>query len=155
MSYAHDMGLTIEKLARTDVGLASAMRLSVFRLVRRLRSERDPDNELSIGQLSVLGDLLREGEASVGELARRQMVQPPTMTRAVNDLEAAGYVTRRACEDDGRRALISISAKGAETLAADRKRRDAWLARELRNLTPEERDALRIAAPLIERLANA
>ncbi|MDP9822148.1 MarR family transcriptional regulator [Nocardioides massiliensis] len=149
------MAPTIEKLARTDVGLASALRLSVFRLVRRLRSERDPDNELSIGQLAVLGDLLREGEASVGELARRQMVQPPTMTRAINDLEAAGYVTRRACEDDGRRALISISDQGAATLAADRKRRDAWLARELRNLTPEERDALRTAAPILERLANA
>ena len=149
------MSPTVEKVARTDVGLASALRLSIFRLVRRLRAERDPDNELSIGQLAVLGDLLREGEASVGELARIQRVQPPTMTRAVNFLEAEGYVTRRACEDDGRRALISISDKGAAMLAADRKRRDAWLARELRNLTPAERDALRTAAPILERLANA
>lgn len=146
---------TIEKLARTDIGLASALRLAVFRLGRRLRAERDPDNELSIGQLAVLGDLAREGELSVGELARMQRVQPPTMTRAVNHLEAEGYVSRRPCQDDGRRALISISDKGASTLAADRKRRDAWLARELRNLTIEERDALRTAAPILERLANA
>ena len=50
---------SVEKLARTDSGLASALRISVARLQRRLRNERDPDNELlPVGQLSVLGAAL-------------------------------------------------------------------------------------------------
>ncbi len=149
------MAPTIEQLARTDVGLASALRLSVARIFRRIRAERDPDNELSTGQLAVLGDLFREGEQTVGQLAALQRVQPPTMTRAVNQLEQEGYVVRRPSEQDGRCVLVSLSERGAETLAADRLRRDAWLARELRRLTPDERDVLRRAAPILERLADA
>lgn len=155
MTYAHEMAPTIEQLARTDAGLPSALRLSVARIFRRLRAERDPDNELSIGQLAVLADLLREGEQTVGQLARLQRVQPPTMTRAINALAEEGYVARRPSEHDGRLVLVSLSDQGAETLAADRKRRDAWLACELRNLTPAERDVLRAAAPILERLADA
>src|SRR5689334_15727377 len=54
MSYANDMP-SVEQIARTDTGLASALRISVARLSRRLRSQRDPQNELSVGQLSEKG----------------------------------------------------------------------------------------------------
>lgn len=146
---------TIERLARTDAGLAAALRISVARLTRRLRSERDPENELSIGQLSVLGALFRDGACSIGELAAHERVQPPSMTRTVNCLEDAGYVVRRAHETDRRQVVIELADKGRTTLDADRRRRDAWLARRLAELTPEERSVLRQAAPILERLANA
>ena len=146
---------SVEKIARTDSGLASALRVSVARLSRRLRSERDPQNELSVGQLSVLGALFRNGECSVGELAQHERVQPPSMTRTVNCLAEGGYVARRPHPTDGRQVVVALSEKGSATLAADRRRRDAWLAQRLRELTPEERAVLRQAAPLIERLANA
>jgi hypothetical protein len=51
--------------------------------------------------------------------------------------------------------VVALSEKGEETLRADRKRRDAWLAQRLRELTPEERRLLRAAAPIIERLAHS
>lgn len=147
---------TVEKIARTDAGLAAALRVSVARLTRRLRAERDPESELlSIGQLSVLGVLFRSGECSIGELASQERVQPPSMTRTVNCLEEGGYVVRRPHETDRRQVVIALSEKGTETLAADRRRRDAWLAKRLRELTPEERSVLRQAAPIIERLAHA
>jgi DNA-binding MarR family transcriptional regulator len=147
---------TVEKVARTDSGLASALRVSVARLSRRLRSERDPVNELlPVGQLSVLGALFRNGECSVGELAAHERVQPPSMTRTVNCLDEGGYVIRRKHATDGRQVVVALSEKGEQTLAADRRRRDAWLAQRLRELTPEERSVLRQAAPLIERLAHA
>ncbi|MGH3369197.1 MAG: MarR family winged helix-turn-helix transcriptional regulator [Nocardioidaceae bacterium] len=149
------MAPTIEKMARTDAGLAAALRVSVARLTRRLRSERDPHNELSIGQLSVLGALFRSGACSIGELASLERVQPPSMTRTVNCLEDAGYLTRRPHETDGRQVVVELAAKGTATLEADRRRRDAWLAQRLRELTPEERSVLREAAPIIERLAHA
>ena len=146
---------SVEKVARTDSGLASALRISVARLQRRLRSERDPDNELlPVGQLSVLGLLNRFGDSTVGELAALERVQPPSMTRTVNCL-ARRRVRRppqeRVRRPPGRRAL---SEQGKQTLANDRRRRDAWLAQRLRELTPEERSVLREAAPIIERLAQ-
>ena len=155
MSYAKYMVPTIEKMARTDAGLAAALRISVARLTRRLRSERDPRNELSIGQLSVLGALYRNGACSIGELAAHERVQPPSMTRTVNCLEEAGYVLRRPHETDRRQVVIELADKGTTTLEADRRRRDAWLAQRLRELTPEERSVLRQAAPILERLAHA
>src|SRR3954468_1026549 len=146
---------SVEKIARTDSGLASALRISVARLSRRLRSERGPGNELSVGQLSVLGALFRNGESSVGELATHERVQPPSMTRIVHLLAEGGYVERRKHATDGRQVVVALSAKGEQTLGADRRRRDAWLAQRLRELTPEERTLLRQAAPILERLAHA
>lgn len=148
------MAPTVEHVTRTDAGLASQLRVSVMRLARRLRNERDPDNQLGVGAISVLGVLIREGESTIGQLAAHERVQPPSMTRTVNCLVDDGYAVRRPSETDGRSTLIAISDKGREVLLADRRRRDAWLARQLKDLTPDERDLLRQVAPLIERLAS-
>jgi DNA-binding MarR family transcriptional regulator len=149
------MAPTIEQMVRTDTGLAAGLRIAVARLTRRIRSERDPHNELSLGQLSVLGSLYRGGACSIGELAALERVQPPSMTRTVNCLEEDGYVVRKPHATDGRQVVIELADKGRSTLEADRRRRDAWLAQRLRELTPEERSVLRQAAPILERLASA
>jgi DNA-binding MarR family transcriptional regulator len=108
-----------------------------------------------MGAMSVLGCLFRNGDLTVGELAAHERVQPPSMTRTVNALVERGYVTRRPHETDGRQVVVALSEQGRTTLLADRARRDAWLACRLRELTPEERDVLRRAAPLLQRLATA
>ncbi|HET7385828.1 MAG TPA: MarR family transcriptional regulator [Nocardioidaceae bacterium] len=150
------MGSSIAQIARSDTGLASALRISVARLNRRLRAERDPDNDLlSVGQLSVLGALFRNGECSVGELAALERVSPPSMTRTVNCLVEGGYVARRPHDTDGRQVVVALAEKGERILAADRRRRDVWLAQRLRELSPDERSVLRSAAPILERLAHA
>ena len=146
---------TMQSASRTDTGLASELRLSVARLSRRLRSERQPDNPLSVASLSALGVLFREGECTIGALAAHERVQPPSMTRTVNCLVDDGYAVRRPSETDGRSTLVDISDKGRQILMADRRRREAWLARQLKDLTPDERDLLRRVAPLIERLATS
>ncbi|WP_182524570.1 MarR family transcriptional regulator [Nocardioides dongkuii] len=145
---------TLEKVTRTDAGLASELRLSVMRLRRRLVAERHPDNELSMNAMAVLGALHRHGELTIGELATRERVKAPSMTRTVNWLEDGGHVARRPHETDGRQVLVALSDRGRETLLADRRRRDEWLARRLRDLTPADRDLLRRAAPILERLAQ-
>ena len=150
-----NMAPTVEAVTRTDAGLASQLRVSVMRLARRLRNERDPENQLGVGAISVLGVLLREGESTIGQLAAHERVQPPSMTRTVNCLADDGYAVRRPSETDGRSTLIAISEKGRAVIAADRRRRDAWLARQLKDLTPDERELLRQVAPLIERLATS
>ena len=153
MSYANDMP-TVEKVARTDAGLASELRVSVMRLRRRLANERDPDNDLSIGTMAVLGSLLRYGDLTIGELAGLERVQPPSMTRKINSLEQGGYVARRAHETDGRAVVDTLTELGRGRVLGDRRRRDEWLARQLRELTPQERDVLRTAAPIIQRLSE-
>ncbi|RJS46182.1 MarR family winged helix-turn-helix transcriptional regulator [Nocardioides cavernaquae] len=149
------MSPSIEQLARTDAGLASALRTSVARLGRRLRNERDPGLELGLGSLSALGLLFREGPQTVGQLADRERVRPPSMTRTVGCLVDGGYAVRRKNETDGRQVVIEISEAGRVAVVRERGRRDAWLAQRLKELTPEERAVLRQAAPLLERIATA
>ncbi len=139
----------------TDSGLASELRAAVMRMRRRLASERHPDNDLSIGQMVVLGLLVRLGDQTAGDLARAERVQPPSMTRTVNCLEADGYVVRRAHDRDGRQVVVSITDAGRTAVLADRERRDAWLSRQLAGLTSAERTTLREAAPILARLAMA
>src|SRR3954471_21882604 len=145
---------TVEKVARTDAGLASELRVSVMRLRRRLANERDPRNDLSLPVMAVLSALFRNGELTVGELAGIERVQPPTMTRKVNFLEEGGYVARRPHDTDGRVVVVTLTERGRETVLADRKRRDEWLSRQLRELTAEEREVLRAAAPILQRLSD-
>ena len=145
---------TVERVARTDAGLASELRMSVMRLRRRLANERDPANDLSIAVMAVLGALYRHGELTVGELAAIERVQPPTMPRKVNLLEAGGHVVRRAHETDGRVVVVTLTEQGRARVQADRRRRDEWLARQLRDLTAEEREVLRAAAPILQGLSE-
>ena len=154
MSYAKDMP-TIEQAVRTDSGLASELRTSVMRLRRRLATERHPDNELGMPSMAVLGALYGHGEMTPSELAAHERVQPPSMTRTVNCLEEGGYVVRRPHDTDGRQVVVSLSDKGRATLLADRARRDAWLAKRLRELSADERALLRQVAPILERIARS
>ena len=145
---------SVETATKTDAGLAAELRLSVVRLRRRLIGERDPANDLSIGAMSVLGCLYRRGQLQIGELAAHERVRPPSMTRTVTALEADGYVERRPDESDARLVVVHLTEQGRATLLADRKRRDAWLACQLRDLSSEERAILRAAAPILEQLAS-
>lgn len=140
-------------LSRGDLEVSSALRVSVMRLARRLRNERASDL-LSLSQVSVLATLDRHGPLTPGELAGHERVSAPSMTRTLGGLQQMGLVGRTAHPSDGRQQLVAITATAHEVLRADRRRRDAWLARRLGELTPDERDVLRAAAPVIEKLAT-
>jgi DNA-binding MarR family transcriptional regulator len=140
--------------ATLDSGLASTLRISVMRLGRRLRSERSSEG-LSLSQLSVLGTIDREGPLTPTQLATRERVQPPSMSRVVAALDQMGLVRRAAHETDRRQCLIELTAQGRALLAEDRSRREAWLAQRLDELSATEREALRAVAPILDRLADA
>jgi DNA-binding MarR family transcriptional regulator len=134
--------------------LASSMRVSVMRLSRRLRVER-ADHGLTLTQISVLATLDRHGPLTPRELARHERVQPPSMTRTLAALEERSLIVRTPHASDGRQHLISLAAPAAALLREDRRRRDAWLAQRLAELTQAERDVLRAAAPIIDRITSA
>jgi DNA-binding MarR family transcriptional regulator len=137
-----------------DTELASSLRIGVMRLARRLRQQRT-EYDLTFAQLSALATLHRNGPSTPSELAALEMVQPPSMTRVIAHLEQAGLVVRTAHPTDGRQALLALTPAGRELIVETRRRREAWLVAHLADLTPDERAALRAAAPVIERLAAA
>jgi DNA-binding MarR family transcriptional regulator len=145
--------LSIE--VKSDAGLASALRSSIMRLSRQIRWQRADDAELTANQIGVLGALHRHGAMTIGELAEHEHVKPPSMTRIVSNMETAGLVRRVPHATDKRQVLVELTDPARELIAANRRRRDEWLKRKLKNLTPEEREILRKAAPVLERLAVA
>jgi DNA-binding MarR family transcriptional regulator len=134
--------------------LASMLRLSVMRLSRRLRAER-ADHSLTLTQIAALSTLDQHGPLTPRELADYEHVQPPSMTRVLTTLESLGLVTRTPHPTDGRQHLMARTARGAALLAEDRRRREAWLARRLAELSATERATLRASAEILHRLAAA
>jgi DNA-binding MarR family transcriptional regulator len=149
MSYPNDV-----TPQRADADLASALRISVMRLARRLRLEKSTE-DLSMNQLAALGTLNRCGELTVGELAGIEKVKPPSMTRTVNSLAEAGLVTRSPHPTDGRQVMVDLTPAARQVLDEDRRRRDAWLAKRLAALSPEQRVLLREVVPLLEDVAGS
>jgi DNA-binding MarR family transcriptional regulator len=78
------------------------------------------------------------------------------MAQTVGELEEEGLISRRPDPEDGRRALLELTAKGRETLEADRRQRVGWLIQAItEELTEEEQAALGEAVALLARLAES
>jgi DNA-binding MarR family transcriptional regulator len=131
--------------------LASRLRIVLGRLFRRLRSQ----HHFPITHAAVLGRLDRDGPHSTAELAAAEGMRPQSMAQTLSELEAQGLISRRADPADGRRTLLEITAAGRSTLAADRGKREGWLAQALeQRLSERERAVLAEALALLERLAE-
>lgn len=127
--------------------------MAVARLNRRLRQERR--SALTPTQLSVLGTISKIGPATPGAIALHERVRPPSITRTLGQLDSCGYIDRVPDPDDGRQVLVSISEHGAQMLADERERRNAWLESRLETLGPADRSLLREVVPLLLHLAEA
>jgi len=143
---------------RSDAGLASALRISVTRLARRLRAERAAHGlqpELSDTQLGALATLERHGAMTPGELAEHEKVQPPSMTRVIAVLEERSLVQRTAHPTDRRQVILTVTAEGRALVNRVRRRKEAWLAQRLDELSDAEVEVLRAAAPILEKLSQS
>lgn len=134
--------------------LAGDLRVALVRSVRRLRLERSSD-DITDGQYSVLAALSTLGPLTPGDLAERDHVQPPSMTRTVARLVEAGLVSRGEHPTDRRQVLVTITEAGEREVRETRRRRDAWLSQRLAELTPEERATLARATDILRRIAAA
>ncbi len=130
------------------------LRLAIMRLSRRMRAERAGD-DVTDGQLSVLIVLFKEGPQTLGSLAEHERVTPPSMNRTVNALVEAGLVSRDTSPDDGRKVHLRLTERGTEIVSETKRRRVAWFARQLATLTPAQRAALDVAAPILRELADS
>jgi len=135
-----------------EAELASRLRLAVTRLHRRLRQQGPPG--LTPSQSSALASIEKLGSPTLGVLAARESVQPPSMTRIVVGLEAQGYVTRVVDSSDRRVVRVTITDAGHDVLRQGRSIKNAFLAQQLHRLTPDEREALGDLTMLLERLVD-
>lgn len=133
--------------------LAHDLRLSVMRFSRRLRTQR-VDTSVTLTHLAALSTLKRHGPMSPGELAAHERVQPPSMTRVVVALEGMGLVTRTPHPTDGRQVVIDLTPAAEALLGDEARAREAWLAERLQQLSREEREVLREASVIMEKLAS-
>jgi DNA-binding MarR family transcriptional regulator len=137
---------------RSRAGLAAGLRVSISRLSRRMRAEGG--HFLSATQIAALGAVARHEALTPGELAEHEKVQPPSMTRVIAQLEDKGLLTRRPHPTDRRQVILSLTAAGDKLFKEERRRKEAWLAQRLGELTSEERAILRQAAPILERISR-
>jgi DNA-binding MarR family transcriptional regulator len=136
-----------------EPSLANRLRLAVVRLNRRLRAQRK-DSTATLTQMSALSALGKAGSLTPGELAAKERVQPPSMTRVIAALEEAGLASRAPHPSDGRQAIVSITDAGRAYLAAEAAARERWLDLRLAELTDDERALLARAVELIDRMAE-
>ena len=141
------------EISERDAAAVSTLRSAVMRLSRRLRNQR-VEESLTPTEMQVLATLARCGSASPGELARKEHVQPPSMTRIIAMLEEKGLVRREPHPDDRRQVIVSSTEQAESILDQSRAKRDAWLAELAGGLNEEEWELLRAAAPVLERLAQ-
>lgn len=148
-----------QAVTSTDAGLATAMRISISRLARRLRVERlglgGAETALSDIQLAALAALNRHEAMSPGELAEHEKVQPPSMTRVIAVLEERKLVQRAPHPTDRRQVILTVTPEGRTLVDRARQLKEAWLAQRLQELSPEEQAILRSAAPILEKLSQS
>ncbi|GAA3020670.1 MarR family transcriptional regulator [Streptosporangium longisporum] len=138
---------------RSDAGLASALRVSMARLNRRLRRQAAV-HSLTPTHLATLATVERNPGITPGELADLEKVQPPSMTRVIAALAERGLVSRTPHPTDRRQVSVSLTEEGSTLLGEERRLKEAWLTQRLKELAPEERAVLRQAAPILEKLSR-
>ena len=128
---------------RTDEDIAEAAEanLALGRISRQLRRARGP-SELGVGTLSALATSVRCGPLRLGDLAAREQVAAPTMSRVIAGLESAGYVQRDPDPADGRARLLAATGQGEQLVTGLTSERTRVLAARLDRLTPQQRRGL-------------
>jgi DNA-binding MarR family transcriptional regulator len=130
--------------------LADRLRPVLLRLSRELRREAQSLG-VTGGQVSLLIQIKRTPGITASELAERERMSAPGMSGHIARLETAGLI-ERARATDRRRIGLTATPEGEMILASVKRRRTAWLADHLRELTGDERDAISAALPALEKL---
>jgi DNA-binding MarR family transcriptional regulator len=124
--------------------------LAIGRLSRSLRRSGSPG--LGHGSISALSTLVGCGEMRLGDLAGKEGVAAPTMSRIVAALVEAKYVQREPDPVDRRAWLVKATPDGERMVSGLRSTRVQELRRRIDRL-PEDKQAVLInAIPILEDL---
>lgn len=131
---------------------AARLYLAIGRLSRSLR--RSSTMGLGHGSTSALATVVHTGPMRTGDLAAREGVSAPTMTRIVAVLVGEGFVVREPDPDDGRVWLVRATAQGERVITEVRSARSQALLDRIARLPADQRGALLAALPALESLAD-
>ena len=144
----------LEEPSNTATDTANQLYRSALRLFRVLRATR-PAKGLTLSKAGVLGYLYRDGKTTLTELAAYLRVKPQSLTRLLADLERSKHIVRRSNGEDRRENLLEITKAGVGLLIEDIRGQRVRLAEVIeKELTPAEKELLRIAAGLVDRIAE-
>ena len=135
--------------------IANQLRPVLLKLNRELRREI---HSLGVtgGQVALLVQIKYQPGIGIRELARLERMSVPGMSKFVARLEAAGLVERAPVAGDQRRVGLTLTAAGHKVLRSVKSKRTAWLSARLRQLAPEELEAIDAAIePLAHLLEDA
>lgn len=121
-------------------------------LIRMIR--RQVQSELGPGSMAALATLARCGPMRLGDLAAREGVAPPTLTRMIAVLEEGGYVLRQTDQADRRAVQVSVTEKGAQLVWSVIQARAEVLRERWLSLPEAQQAALAAALPALESLAS-
>jgi DNA-binding MarR family transcriptional regulator len=134
--------------------LANRLRPVLLKLARELRREI---HSLGVtgGQAALLVQIKQAPGIGMRELAARERISVPGMSKFVARLEAAGLVQRDAVGGDKRRVGLTVTESGRRVLRSVKSKRTAWLSARLRTLTDDELEAVdRAIDPLMRLLGD-
>lgn len=134
--------------------IANQLRPVLLKLNRELRREI---HSLGVtgGQVGLLVQIKYHPGIGIRELARLERVSVPGMSKFVARLEEAGLVERAPVAGDQRRVGLSLTADGHKVLRSVKSKRTAWLSARLRQLEPEELEAIDAAIEPLAHLLEA
>ena len=138
------------KTLNESLALANELRPVLLRISRVVRRE---SQELGVtaGQATLLSLIGAQPGISARELGDAERISAPGMSAHLERLEASGLIVRER-GTDRRRVGITLTAEGARVLRSVRRKRTAWLAERLNELTAEEREAIEAAIAPLARL---
>jgi DNA-binding MarR family transcriptional regulator len=134
-------------------GSLSELTQAIGLLMRRVRAATETEG-LSLGENAVLGRLARGGPATTADLARAEAVKPQSMGTTIAALAARGLVERKPHPTDGRQIHLHLTAQGAAMRQRIKDVNQAWLARVVSELDPQDQEALFTAGKILKRLAE-
>lgn len=132
--------------------MAARLRLAVARLQRIVRQQAM--GGLNLAEGSCLAVIDRHGPLSLSDVASRENLSAPTVTKIVSRLEGQGLIERLADPTDRRVSMVAVSTSGAALLELVRGSRTAYLHRKLSELSDENLTRLLAALPVLEALAT-
>src|SRR4051812_19395824 len=145
--------LMFSRMAKPNTDLVKSLRSSISRMAREQRAHGNTAR-MGMAPLLALLTLSKEGPMTPTELATREKVRKPSITRVLAYLENEGLVQREPHPTDGRQVIMVVTPAGTDRLDQDRRQIDAWYASRLGELSPSELEILAKAAPILERLAG-
>lgn len=137
--------------ASQPVEIANRLNSAAIHLLRRI-SRDDGADGVTGARLSALSVLVFGGPLTIGQLAGRERVAAPTITRIVDALVRGGLAERQTVEGDRRQSRIAATPTGRDLLERGRARRIRNLAAELGTLEPDQLRDLDRALDVLERL---